>query len=111
MSSSGTPQSADPEELGALRDRGADEEAAVRAAADGRGARGDVHLSFDEVLGRGDEVVEDVLLLEEHPGLVPLLAVLAAAAQVRDRVDAAALEPREERRAEARASRDTWKPP
>ena len=38
---------------------------------------------------RGDEVVEHVLLVLAHPGLVPVLAVLAAAAQVRHRVDAA----------------------
>ena len=36
-------------------------------------------------LGGRDEVVEDVLLALEHAGLVPLLAVLAAAAQVGER--------------------------
>ena len=49
----------------------------------------------DEVLGGRDEVVEDVLLLLEHAGAVPGLAVLAAAAQVGEREDAAALEQRE----------------
>jgi hypothetical protein len=36
----------------------------------------------DQVLGRRDEVVEHVLLLEQRAGLVPFLAVLAAAAQL-----------------------------
>ena len=39
-------------------------------------------LVRDQPLGRGDEVVEDVLLLELGAGLVPVLAVFAAAAQV-----------------------------
>ena len=63
-------------------------------------------LLRDEPLGRGDEVVEDVLLLLEHPGLVPGVAVLAAAAQVRQGVDAARLEPGEEGGAEARRLAD-----
>ena len=55
---------------------------------------GDVYFSLDQVLGDGDEVVEDVLLLLEHAGLVPRLAVLGAAAHVGRHPDAAALEPR-----------------
>ena len=49
----------------------------------------------DEVLRRRDEIVEDVLLLVEHAGAVPGLAVLAAAAQVRQREHAAGVEERE----------------
>src|SRR5207249_3034857 len=45
---------------------------------------------------RGGEVVEDVLLVLAHAGPVPGLALLAAAAQVGDRVDAAALDPGED---------------
>ena len=45
-------------------------------------------LVGDQPLGRGDEVVEDVLLLELRAGLVPGLAVLAAAADVGQGVDA-----------------------
>ena len=81
-----------PEQVGPLvRDR-ADEEAAVAAAADGEVLRARV-AGLDQVLGRGDEVVEDVLLVGEHPGLVPLLAELAAAAHVRQREDAAGPQP------------------
>ena len=43
---------------------------------------GDVYFSLIEMLGDGDEVVEHVLLLLEHAGVVPRLAVLAAAAHV-----------------------------
>ena len=50
---------------------------------------GDVYFVLDEVLGDGDEVVEDVLLLLEHAGLVPRLAVLGAAAHVRGHPHAA----------------------
>lgn len=46
------------------------------------------------------EVVEDVLLRAEHAGTVPGLAVLAAAAQIRDREYAAGLDPRRPQGAE-----------
>src|SRR6266508_4512916 len=44
----------------------------------------------DEPFGRRDEIVEDVLLLRQHPGLVPFLAELASASQVGQGIDAAA---------------------
>ena len=46
-----------------------------------------------ELARRGDEVVEAVLLSLAAAGAVPLLAVLPAAAQIGDRVDASHLEP------------------
>ena len=46
---------------------------------------------------RGVEVVEHVLLVVAHAGPVPLLALLAAAAQAGDRVDAAGLDPGQDR--------------
>ncbi len=52
----------------------------------------EVYLFGDQVLGRRDEVVEDVLLVLQHPGLVPCLAVLRAAAQVCFAEDAALLD-------------------
>jgi hypothetical protein len=39
------------------------------------------------------EVVEHVLLAVEHPGPVPFLALLVAAAQAGDRVDTACRDP------------------
>ena len=36
----------------------------------------------DQVFGAGDEIVEDVLLVRQDAGLVPVLAVFPAAAQV-----------------------------
>ena len=45
------------------------------------------------MLGRGDHVVEDVLLLVQHAGAVPVFAELGAAAQVGDGEDAAVLHP------------------
>ena len=49
--------------------------------------------AFDEVLGCGDEIIEHMLLVRQVAGLVPLLAVFAATAQVRDRIHAARIEP------------------
>ncbi len=66
---------------------------------------GDVYRSCDQPLGRGDEVVEDVLLLQLRARLVPRLAVLAAAAEVGHRVDAAQLHPGEPVRRERRRQR------
>ena len=48
------------------------------------------------------KVVEDVLLLLEHAGLVPFLAELAAAAKVGQGVDAAGLDPERRARRESR---------
>ena len=62
-------------------------------------------LTYDVFRG-GDEVVEDVLFLLEHARLVPRLAVFAAAAYVRRRVDTAPLQERNHRRAELRRFRD-----
>src|SRR5256885_535923 len=59
------------------------------------------------VLGGGDEVAEAFLFPREHAGRVPPLAVLAAAAQVRHGVAAAALKPqREATRVKRRRLRD-----
>ena len=91
MSSSGTAQTTARNRSGRWVSAAPTEQAAVRAALD-RQVLGRGPALLDQPLGRGDEVVEDVLLLAEHAGLVPVLAVLAAAAQVRDRVDAAALQ-------------------
>ena len=60
----------------------------------------------DQVLGGGDEVVEDVLLLELGTGSVPALAVLAAATKVGDGENAAHLQPDESIRPEAGSHRD-----
>ena len=81
-----------PEQLRALRQNSAHEQAAVAAAHDGQLVRVGV-LLVDQVLGAGNEVVEDVLLLGEVAGPVPILAELAAAAEVGDGVDAALLQP------------------
>src|SRR5205823_6855268 len=59
-------------------------------------------LLADEVLPGADEVVEHVLLLLEHPGAMPRLAELAAAAKVRERVDAPLLGPDDGARGELR---------
>ena len=80
------------EEVGPLDFRRADQKAAVRAAADGEPRRAGV-AALDQLLGRPDEVVEDVLLVPQHSRAMPFLAVLAAAAQVGERPDAAALQP------------------
>src|SRR5947209_8296916 len=95
----------DLEKIGALVRDCADEQAAVRDAVDGE-AFGRRVLVRDEPLGCGDEVVKDVLLAKLRPGLVPLLAVLAAAPHVRRRIDETLFEKRETRRTEVRRRRD-----
>ena len=92
-------------QLGSLRQRRADEQSAVRAAGD-RELLGRRPAVRDQLLGRGVEVVEDVLLVAEHPVAVPVLALLAAAAQVGDGVDAAGLDPGQDRRGVRRGQRD-----
>ena len=77
-----------PTEVGALGDGGAHEQATVGAAPDGESvARGEALV--DEPVGAGDEVVEAVLLVLAHAGPVPGLALLGAAADPGDGVDAA----------------------
>jgi hypothetical protein len=49
-------------------------------------------LLRDQVLGGGDEVVEDVLLLLQHPRAVPVLAERGAAPEVGHGVEAALLD-------------------
>ena len=63
-----------------LRHRRPHQQAAITTALDRQLVTPGVAL-LDEVLGGGDEVVEDVLLLQLGAGLVPFLTVLAAAAQ------------------------------
>ena len=67
---------------------------------------GFVYFSRIRYSAGGDEIVEHVLLPELRAGLVPVLAVFAAAAQVGHGVDAAHLEPRLDGRAERGRRRD-----
>jgi hypothetical protein len=80
-------------QVGALRHRHTDEQPAVGAAEHGEAVtRGEV--AGDEPVGGGVEVVEDVLLALAAPGVVPLVALLEAAAQPGDRVHPAGCAPR-----------------
>ena len=67
---------------------------------------GRVYFSRDEPLGGGDEVVENVLFLEFRAGLVPSLAIFAAAAEVGLGEDAAHLHPRHAADRKHRRQRD-----
>ena len=69
------------EQVGTLGEGRAHQQAAIAATDDGKVGRRGV-LVVDEVLGTGDEVVEDILLVGEVAGLVPFFAVFAAAAKV-----------------------------
>ena len=82
------------EQIGTLVDYRADQQTAIRCALD-RQLIGPRHAPCLEVLARRDEVVEHILLVGEAPGIVPRLAVLAAAADVGDRIDPASLDPRQ----------------
>ena len=70
-----------------------DEQAAIGAALDGQLLRRGPAL-LDEPFGRGDEVVEDVLLAELRAGLMPLLAIFAAATNIGNRKHSAHFHPR-----------------
>ena len=61
---------ADGIEVGALHLAGADQQSAVRTARDGEFVLRGI-LAGDEILGRRDEIIEDVLFVLQHPGLVP----------------------------------------
>ena len=91
------------EQVGPLRDHHAHQQAAIAAATNGHVLLVGVTL-FLQILGRGDEVVEHILLLIEHAGAMPVLAELGAAAQVRHGKDAAAIEPGKERSCRTLAS-------
>src|ERR1700680_190503 len=80
------------EQVGALGDHGAHEQASVGAALDGEVILVGIFFG-DQVLGGRDHVVKNILFLVEHAGAVPVLAELGAAAQVGDGVDAAVLHP------------------
>ena len=80
------------EQAGALREHRAHQQSAVAAALDGEAIARRV-AALDQPLRRGQEVVEDVLLLLQHARLVPGLAVLAAAAEVGQRVHPALFQP------------------
>src|SRR5438270_184356 len=56
-----------------------------------------------EIFAGGDEIVDHVLLARKAAGIVPRLAIFAAAAEVRDGIDSALLEPRQPRRGERRS--------
>ena len=45
------------------------------------------------MFGAGDEIIEDVLFFEFHPGFVPFFTVFATAAKIGHHVDAAHVEP------------------
>src|SRR5919199_1540570 len=83
---------ASAEKLRPLRQAGADEQPAVAAAANCELRRPGIALP-DQPFGYCDEVVEDVLFVGLHPGLVPGGAVLAAATQANLREQAAHLHP------------------
>ena len=72
-----------PAQVGALGERGADEQATVGAAMDGEALAARQALG-DEVVGGRLEVVEHVLLVGTVAGEVPLLTVLPTAAQAGD---------------------------
>ena len=93
------------EQIGTLIDHRADQQAAVRSALHRQPCRRRV-LVGDQPLGRGDEVVEHVLLLQLGAGVVPRLAVFAAAAHVDAGVDESLFEQRDAQRVEAGRGRD-----
>ena len=86
-------------DVGAQIDRGSHQEATVAAALESDIVGRCIAL-FREVFGRGDEIVEDIELVELRAGLVPLLAVFGTAAQIGLGIDSSVLEPEHTVRAE-----------
>ena len=87
------------EQIGALVGYRADQQAAVRTAVDRQPVlRGDT-LRL-EILTRRNEIVEHVLLVRTSARIVPLAPVFAAAAQVRQHISTARLDPGHARRRE-----------
>ncbi len=68
-------------EIGPLVDHHSYQEAAIGSSGDGQLGRRSV-LIGDQPFCRGNKVIEDILLLQLHPRLVPLFAILTAAAYV-----------------------------
>ena len=106
MSSSGTAADHGAEQVGTLRHRGADQQAAVAAAGDGELLRRRCSPRATRYSAAAMKSSNTFCLSLEHAGAVPRLAVLAAAAQVGQRVDAAALQPATTRAHEGRRHRD-----
>ncbi len=79
-------------EIGPLGHRGAHEQATVGAAGDPKTRAARPAPGHQRIRGRR-EIVEDVLLVPEHPGAMPTLAELGPAAQVRDDVESAGVGP------------------
>ena len=105
MSITPTSASAAPNSSGCWVMRRADEQPAIRAAADGDALRPGP-AGRRQPPEAGGEIVEDVLLVREPAGVVPRLAVLPSAAQRGDREQAAALHPGEPLGLEHRPDRD-----
>jgi hypothetical protein len=69
------------EQIGTLRQRGADQQTAVASACNRELRRLRIAIR-DEPIPGGDEIIEDVLLSLPPPCLVPFLAEFAAATDV-----------------------------
>ena len=93
MSITPTAGSAAPNRSGRCVMHGADEQAAVAAAVRSRASGVDVYFSRIRYSAAAMKSSKTFCFFCEPARVVPLLAVLAAAAQVRHRVDAAHLEP------------------
>src|SRR5262249_32075455 len=89
------------EQAGPLGDHATDQQATHAGAARSELLRRRV-LVVDEVLAARDEVAHAVHLLVARAVILPAPSLLASAANMRDRVDATALDPRDTRRGEAR---------
>ena len=68
------------EQVRALHHAGGHQQPAVAAALYSQFQCAGVFV-FNQPLGRGDKIIEDILLILQHPGPVPLFAILVAASQ------------------------------
>src|ERR1041384_5839564 len=84
---------------------GHDKQSAIRSTLNRQLVRRRVFV-LDQVFSSGNEIVEDILLLQFCPRLMPLLTVLAAATHVARSIDHALFKQGQSSRAECRRSND-----
>src|SRR6185437_11564677 len=88
------------EQIRSLSQRRAHKQTAIAGAADGQALRRGVFV-LNQPLGSSDEVIENVLLLFPHAGVMPGFTELRTSTQVRQRVDSATINPGRGKRIEA----------
>src|SRR5579859_3914922 len=94
-----------PSQIRALGQKCTHEQSPIASAFDSEFGRAGI-MALDQMLGRGDEIIEDVLLASQVACFVPMLAELATTAQIGHYIHSARIEPNAPSRIEARSHVD-----